>query len=586
MIKLLKIGLFFISLVLISYLYLKQDFEKTPKTIYKNGFIITLNEYQPFAEAMYVVDGKIIEIGTNEQLEKDLPNEITTVDLKGATVLPGFIDAHTHFSISMFLAEMHDLSGFKYNSNKEVWNAFENIVKNTNKGDWIICKGIDPILIKDLVPPSIEYLDKVSPENPTLFFSQSLHNYWANSKAFEIIGINKETPNPSIHSYYGKDKNGELNGLIVEQLAIEPFFDILKSEVLTPKILSNTASKVMSNYAKYGNTTIVSAGITIQDKKPLILFKHLSNNEPSLLGSFLEKIGYLPKRKQNPRHFIYMRHDMAHLLPKNKNYKNDFYNIIGIKHWYDGSPYIGSMYLNEKYLNSELSNHKLHIPKNHKGAALIEEHDLKIFIKKYHREGWQMAFHTQGDAAIKDVINSFEELAAELDFSKSRHRLEHCLLLPKENINQMNRLNLTPSFHINHLYYYGDVLKSSLIGQERANKILPLGSVKKSGMRFSLHADQPMFDSHPFKLIQTAVERKTILDDTLGANENITVIDAIKAMTIDAAWQINMEDKIGSLEKGKYADFIILDKNPLNIQTNEISTIRCLKTYINGNLVN
>jgi len=105
-------------------------------------------------------------------------------------------------------------------------------------------------------------------------------------------------------------------------------------------------------------------------------------------------------------------------------------------------------------------------------------------------------------------------------------------------------------------------------------------------MRFSLHADQPMFDSHPFKLIQTAVERKTILDDTLGANENITVIDAIKAMTIDAAWQINMEDKIGSLEKGKYADFIILDKNPLNIQTNEISTIRCLKTYINGNLVN
>ncbi len=216
--KLLKTLLFFISLVLISYLYLKQDFEKTQKTIYKNGFIITLNEDQPFAEAMYVVDGKIIEIGTNKQLDKNLPNEITTVDLKGATVLPGFIDAHTHFSISMFLAEMHDLSGFKYNSNKEVWNEFENIVKNTNKGDWIICKGIDPILVKDLVPPTIEYLDKISPENPTLFFSQSLHNYWANSKAFEIVGINKETPNPSSHSYYGKDKNGELNGLSIPEI--------------------------------------------------------------------------------------------------------------------------------------------------------------------------------------------------------------------------------------------------------------------------------------------------------------------------------------------------------------------------------
>ncbi len=584
--KLLKRNLFIISLILLfSYFYLKRDFKRTLPTLYKNGNLITLNENQPFAEAMYVVDGKIIEIGTNKQLEKNTPENATVVDLKKATVLPGFIDPHTHFSISLFLSEMHDLSGFKYTTNKEVWTAFEKIVKNAGKGEWIICKGIDPLLIKDFVFPPIAYLDKIAPENPVLFFSQSLHNYWANTKAFEAVNIHKTTVNPSIHSYYGKDENGELNGLIVEQEAVKPFFDILKSEVFTPKKLSNAASKVMSDYAKNGNTTIVSTGITIQDKKPLMLFKHLSNNTSTLLSNFLEKINYLPKRKQNPRHFIYMRHDMEHLMTEKEQTKNDFYDILGVKHWYDGSPYIGTMYLNEPYLNSDLTNNKLHIPENSKGEALIEKQNLKTFIRNCHKKDWQIAIHTQGDAAVNEVIDAFEELENELDFSKSRHRLEHCLFLPKENVQRMKKLNLTPSFHINHLHYYGDALKSSIIGKNRAENILPVKSIKDNDIIYSLHADQPMFNSNPFKLIQTAVERKTLTGDILGKNESITTLEAIKSLTINAAWQINMENKIGSLEKGKYADFIVLDKNPLTIKVNELSTIRCLKTFINGNLV-
>ncbi|MCP4977267.1 MAG: amidohydrolase [Maribacter sp.] len=583
--KTIKISLIFISFVFIAYLYLTQDFDKTPPTLYKNGHIITLNEQQPLAEAIFIIDGKIVEVGSNKQLEKNLSNNITVVDLEGLTVLPGFIDPHTHFSISIFLSEMHDLSGFTYNSNKEIWNAFEDIVENTKKGEWIICKGIDPILVSDLIPPSIEYLDKIAPENPVLFFSQSLHNYWANSIAFEIVGIHKESSNPSSHSYYGKDKDGNLNGLIVEQQAIKPFFDVLKSEVLTPKKLSKVASNVMHDYAHKGNTTIVSAGITIEDKKPLMLFKHLSNYKPTLLGSLLEIIGLLPKRKQNLRHFMYMRHDMAHLIPEQNDERNDFYGIIGVKHWYDGSPYIGSMYLNEPYLDTELTNHKLHIPTKHRGNALIGKDSLKSFIKNHHEKGWQIALHTQGDAAINEVIDVYDELKNELDYSASRHRLEHCLLFPEENINRLKKFNLTPSFHINHLFYYGDALKNNLIGKERAEKILPVGSIKDNGIKYSLHADQPMFESNPFRLIQTAVERKTASGYVIGNGQKLSVIEAVKSLTLNAAWQINMEDKIGSLEKGKYADFIVINKNPLKIQSNELGTIKCLKTFINGNLV-
>lgn len=150
----------------------------------------------------------------------------------------------------------------------------------------------------------------------------------------------------------------------------------------------------------------------------------------------------------------------------------------------------------------------------------------------------------------------------------------------------MKALNLTPSLHINHLYYYGDALKDDLLGKQRAEHILPLRSIKEHELNYSIHADQPMFESNPFRLIQTAVERKTRSGNILGKTQNITVLEAIKSLTIDAAWQIHMEDKIGSLEKGKYADFVVLNKNPFTIQTDKLSTITCLKTIINGNVTN
>jgi hypothetical protein len=499
--------------------------------------------------------------------------------------MPGFIDPHTHFSVSVFLSSMHDLSGFTHQSNQEVWDYFEKIVKESNKGEWIVCKGIDPVLVKDLRFPDMAYLNRIAPENPVLIFSQSLHNYWANSAAFDMAGITKDSPNPSPHSYYGKDAQGALNGLIVEQAAIKPFFDLLKEAVLPPEKLGDMADEVMSDYAENGHTTIVSAGITINDDKPLVLFKHLSAEQPSIMGSLLEKIGMLPPRKPRPRHFIYMRHDQAALLPEKPQKDRDFYNIIGIKHWYDGSPYSGTMYLQKPYLNSELTRLKLSLPEGHRGHALRTQEAFKKFIRDYHGKGWQIAVHVQGDAAVKEVLDCFEELDDVLDYSGSRHRLEHCLLLSKDDLPRMKKLHISPSFHINHLYYYGEALRSELLGPARAANIFPLASTAASGSMFSLHADQPMFESKPFRLIQTAVERKTISGNLLGATEQISLMEALKSMTLYAAWQIGMEDKIGSLEKGKYADFIILDRNPLETPVQQLEDIQCVQTFVHGNPV-
>lgn len=582
--KYILIPIILISIILLLF-YVKSDFSKTPPTIYFNANIITLNDENPKAEAMLVADGKITSIGTTNGVISSAKGSVQKVDLKGKTVLPGFIDVHTHFALSMFLAEMHDLSGFKHADNQAVWNHFENAVADAPPGDWVVCKGIDPILVKDLSPPSMQYLDSIAPENPVLIFSQSLHNYWANSKAFEKAGVTNNTKNPSTHSYYEKDGAGKFTGMIAEQEAILPFFEVVKNEVLTGKFLSNVSSQVMLDYAKNGNTSIVSTGLTINDSKPLILLKHLSGESATLLGGLLEKTKQLPARKPAPRHFIYMRHDMLHLLPKTKGKQNDFYDIIGVKHWYDGSPYIGSMYMDAPYLDNELTNNKLKIAKNSKGKRLISQDGLKKFIRQHHSNGWQIAIHTQGDAAIKEVVNVFKVLDSELDFEQSRHRLEHCLMLPSSELKDIKQLNLTPSFHINHLYYYGESLHASMLGEERTSKILPVNSTIKNDIIVSLHADQPMFESKPFRLIQTAVERKTDEGKTIGESEKIDRIEAIKALTINAAWQINMEDKLGSLEENKYADFIVLDKNPMEVAVEELQNIQCVETFINGNRV-
>lgn len=129
-------------------------------------------------------------------------------------------------------------------------------------------------------------------------------------------------------------------------------------------------------------------------------------------------------------------------------------------------------------------------------------------------------------------------------------------------------------------------MKEDIIGEERANLLLPLKTTENEEIKFSLHADQPMFESKPFRLIQTAVERQTKEGDTINFSQSISTLKAIKSMTIDAAWQLHMEDKIGSLKVGKYADFVVVDKNPLKIESNKLENIKVLQAFVNGNKVN
>lgn len=149
----------------------------------------------------------------------------------------------------------------------------------------------------------------------------------------------------------------------------------------------------------------------------------------------------------------------------------------------------------------------------------------------------------------------------------------------------MKQVNLSPSLHINHIYYYGLALQDSILGKERTAKILPLRSITDTSLAFSLHADQPMFESEPFSLMATTIQRQTREGFVINPDETIDRLTALKSLTTMAAWQIGMEDKLGSIREGKYADLILLDDNPLSIPIEKLRNIRVLKTLIHGNPV-
>ena len=167
----------------------KIDFSKGDNLLFHNGPIITMDIDRPSAESVYIENGIIRSIGVYENIRKTIKPFTRIIDLKGKTLLPGFIDSHTHPVISTFLYDMVDLSGFTHNSKEDLWIHFSDKVSQYKPGEWILCKGFDQVLIPDLLPPNINFLDSIAPNNPVLIASQSLHSYWANSLAFRESGI-------------------------------------------------------------------------------------------------------------------------------------------------------------------------------------------------------------------------------------------------------------------------------------------------------------------------------------------------------------------------------------------------------------
>lgn len=563
-----------------------------PETIFYGGDIITMQSAEPGAqvqstpptpstpsvEAVLVREGRIARVGSRDEIFALKSDDTVLVDLAGRTLAPGFIAVHTHPDLAAFFQGFTDLSGFANATPDEVWRSFEAAVAEAEPGEWILCKGFDPMLVPGLQAPTIAQLDQLAPQNPVFIIAQNLHAAWANSAAFSELGITGETPDPAPGSYYETDDRGELTGYIAEIAAIQPF----TTNALKTIDVRAGAVAALDEYARNGISTIATLGLFAKDSKPFLLLEHLSTNSPGILNHALGFFGVLPERKPTVRHFVYLQPDSDFLLPDSLENGDDFFRIIGMKLWYDGSPYVASMLLDDAYETSELMQRGLGVSPGSRGEAKYAPEKFYDLARRYHQAGWQLAVHSQGDRATREVLAAFTRLLREHPRDDHRHRLEHGLLTPGSSLEEMRALGVSPSFHINHLFYYGEALRDSIIGARRAEIMLPVKSVQNSGSPFSLHADLPMYPEVPLSLLATAVNRKTRSGALIGAQERIDARSGLAALTTHAAWQLGMETKIGSIEAGKYADLVILDRNPLVSDPQDLRKIKVDATYVHG----
>ncbi|MEZ5572807.1 MAG: amidohydrolase [Halioglobus sp.] len=529
-----------------------------PDLIFRGGPVLTVNSQDQVAEALAVKDGMILAVGSDTEIMALRTDHTTLVDLQGRTLLPGFIAAHEHPTLTAVFMGAIDLSGFTHKTDREVWDTLRQAVSNTPKGEWIYAGGLDPILTRDLQMPTRQSLDEIAPDNPLVLVSQTLHSFWANSKAFDAAGIGRETPDPGPGAYYERDENRELTGFIAENLAAAPLLTELKS----PWNLLGRYETALDQLQANGFTSVASLGF----------------NVPPLMARFAATKNLRPRMRQ----FFYLTEDELQYLPDSPDTANTYFRVLGVKLWHDGSPYTGSMFTSAPYLASPL-NRALGIPAESHGAAMLSNEALREKMRRYAAAGWQVAIHSQGDASLRAVIASLGT-AGELPGKRPVVRIEHAVELPANQIPALASLHATVSFHINHILYYGDALAQSIIGERMAQRMLPVRSAFAQGLRPTLHADSPMFPAEPFSLMQTALTRATSSGRQLNPEEGINMQQAVRAMTINGAYQLRIEDEAGSLEPGKWADLVIVDRNPHVTAADELNQIKVVDVYLGGEL--
>jgi len=534
--------------------------------IFSNGDIITVDDRYPEAMALAVGDGKILAIGDPKQMRSRQGPDTQIIDLAGKTVMPGLIEPHSHPILSAMLYDWIDVSGFTHADGATVINSLRKGAAGKKDGEWVLAFGYDPILTRDLKSLNADLLDDISTTCPILVLVQTMHTAYVNHKALEMAGIDDNTPQPP-GGQFVKDKNNRLTGMVIEQAGILPFLILVPPAPREKNI--GLLDRQVSRYAAAGYTTVGAAGLfpAIPNALEIIKSRVESKDSPVRL-TVIARSDDLENNRELP--------------PESAN---DRFLHAGVKFWYDGSPYTGNMFLDERYLDSELMQHGLGLPTNNCGTPVLPKEKLLALVQHYHKTGRQIAIHGQGDRAIRDILDIYENVLRTFPRKNHRHRIEHGLLFPPDQIDRAVSLGITTSWHMNHLYYYGEALRDEIIGPERAGVSLPVASAIRAGMINSLHNDSPMFPAEPFKLVRTAVTRKSRQGSTIGSGQGIHLDEAIKAVTINAAWQMFLENRVGSIEKGKYADLAILSENPRKTDPDQLDKINVLETYLEGRKV-
>lgn len=537
-------------------------------TVYYNGNIITMESDEPqMVEALVTRGGKIAYVGSLDEAKTNYKNA-AQVDLKNQTLLPGFIDPHSHFGMVSNTMGQIDLNPPPIGTIDSIDKMLQALkdYKQDNKiadGEWIFGWGYDESQLSEDRHPTKTDIDKVLPNNPVYLQHTSGHMGVANSKALAAMNITADSQAPEGGNIARVKGSNEPNGL-VQETAMYPFmYNLLK--ILEPK-QAQFFEQTQDYYAENGVTT-AQDGSTTRDA--IQFFQ--SQADAGKLKIDLIAIAGASDLDEN----------LADKNFKWKTYQNGF-KVQGTKIIGDGSPQGKTAYFTKPYLTPVAD-----CESDCRGLPSVSQEALnEMFVKAYQRDN-QLFIHNNGDASTDMIIKAHEYAVKKTGQAADKDRRTvpiHAQFARPDQLAAFKKYNMLPSFFTNHAYFWGDVHVKNL-GETRANFLSPIATADKMGLKYTNHSDDTVTPVDPLFTIWTAVNRTSRSGKIIGKDECATPYQALKAITSHAAYEYFEEDSKGSLTPGKVADLVILDNNPLSVDTSKLRDIKVMKTIKEGQTI-
>jgi len=533
---------FWISLFFVFALFLHsyQGPEKAD-IVLTNGKVFTGLDEQPRFQAVAVKDGKILAVGTNEEIAEHVGTSTHVLDVEGKLVIPGFIDAHCHFS-----SGGHSLTELDLRDARTIEHIQEKIterIKELPEGDLVVAYASfpNPSLFKGLGWPTKEILDKVSPNNPVIIQRRGGHAVWVNSVALELSGITKDTEAPPGGEIIKDPETGEPTGILKEAAS-----NLLKVwDKPKPK---EDIERALKHATQLGITGIQTGSYL----KEIEIFKEL-NNEGKLT---LRVYAWIPVQ------------ELDRAIEKGIMWGqgNEMVRVGLVKMFIDGTIGVRSALMFEPFAEE---------PGN-TGMAQYEEEEFYALVEKAHKNGYQVGVHAIGDKAVHWVLNAFERAQNKHGKKGLRHRVEHCTVVTFEDAGRFGELGVVASMQPN--ITGSEIYRRIRLGKERARRVDMWRTLLNNGAVLAWGTDWPVSPLNPVENLYQLVTR-------YYKEERLTIAEAIKYYTYGSAYASHEEDIKGTLEKGKLADMVVLSRDLFTIPPSEILRTEVLYTILGGKIV-
>ncbi len=526
-----------------------------------NGKIITVDEDDSIVEAVAIKGKRFLAVGSTEEIKGLAGDKTEVIDIKGKTVLPGIIDTHTHPSHAGARILEINCRQPHVKSVKDILSIVSEKARELGPGKWVRGANFNDSKLEENRHITRWELDEASPENPVFIASDTGHQSLVNSMALELAGVTRETPDPP-GGEIERDENGEATGLLYETASS------LVSRIIPPytvEEIKEAFREVLDQFSEWGITTTHDAsgydlGIRAYQQ---------------LLAEGVRQVRFNLMVSVRPRH-----PEGADLLESmtsmgiESGFGSDWLKVISLKIMGDGSGAGGTAGVYEPQ----------HRGTKGLGLMMTDPKDIERMVMKAHESGLRCSIHSIGDRGIDIALDCIEKAQKAKPVPDMRHRLEHNSLCTPKQLKRIKELGVTPSSSIGYMYGIGDQYYENF-GPERSRWLHPHKTMKKMGIIAGGNNDCPVTFYSPFVQMYAAVTRKTSAGQVVGPEEAIGIMDAIRVYTWNGAYLGKDEDRLGSIEPGKLADLIVIDKDITSVPPEELLETKVLMTIVDGKTV-